>query len=227
MAGVVSASSLQWPELYGFYIYGNGPAYVIYVEPSSISDLAGIHCGDRIIEIDSQDVSKLSSTIVKYMARNSKQAPPAISVQSSSKLIELLPDFKLNRMNLFGFTVKGHNLDKNVINIPVIVDQIVESSQAYSFGLRPGDIIIEINSKRIRSSESVLSFLNVNKNLIIKYIPISSDFFKDDLKTSKLNSSKASSDVKIIRAKKFYSMVSLIFEILFEIKIFITLNLAQ
>ena len=64
MAGLASGSCL-WPESYGFYIYGSGPTFVIYVEPASVSDMAGIHAGDRIVEIDNQDVSKLSSNVIK------------------------------------------------------------------------------------------------------------------------------------------------------------------
>ena len=47
----MTTESLQWPELYGFWIYGPGPSYVIYVEPGSISETAGIRVGDRIVEL--------------------------------------------------------------------------------------------------------------------------------------------------------------------------------
>lgn len=213
MAAATSTPSLLWPELYGFTIYGNGPTYVIYVEPSSISDLAGIRAGDRIIEIDSQDVSKLSANIIKYIARNSKNAPPNLSVQSATKIIDLLPDQKLNRLNSFGFTVKNNLLDgdsKYLENLPVVVDQIVESCQAYQQGLRPGDVIIEINSKRIKSSESALSFLNANKNLTIRYIPFSNEILNRNFNSSKSSKQEAqpqTNDFKIKRAKKFFSIV--------------------
>ena len=233
MTGVgSSASALSWPELYGFYIFGNGPAYIIYVEPSSVSDQAGIHAGDRIVEVDHQDVSKLSANIIKYMARNSKQNPPPISVQSAQKTLTLTPDRKSNRqLNLFGFTVRGQSLmnDKLVHNIPVTVDQIVEGCQAYAAGLRPGDILTQVNDVRVRSSDSVMSFLFVNKRLSVKYIPISrlncdstysysDESFKQpnrsslERTSSMLQAAAASSlnptDFKIERAKKFYAIVS-------------------
>jgi S1-C subfamily serine protease len=227
MAGIGSA--LYWPELYGFYIFGNGPTYVIYVEPSSVSDQAGIHAGDRIVEIDHQDVSKLSANIIKYMARNSKQNPPPISVQSAQKTLLLTPERKSKSINMFGFSVRGQSLmnDKLVNNIPVTVDQIVESSQAYEAGLRPGDLIIQANDKRVNSSDSIMSFLYLNKRLSIKYISMSRhndsnySFSNDSFKPTKSNLERSSSkqeanpvnitDFKIERAKKFYAIVSVYF----------------
>jgi hypothetical protein len=123
-----------WPEMYGFYIYGNGPTYVIYVENASISDIAGIRVGDRIIELDNQDVSNQPSHILKYIARNSRNNPPSISVQSCSQLVELIPDnnlLKTRGMNAYGFTIKG--------DMPILVDQIVENCLAYFAGMRPGN----------------------------------------------------------------------------------------
>jgi S1-C subfamily serine protease len=217
MAGLASGSCL-WPESYGFYIYGSGPTFVIYVEPASVSDMAGIHAGDRIVEIDNQDVSKLSSNVIKYVAKNSKQNPPAVSVQSAQKAIDLIPDYKLNRINFFGFTVKGHGLFLNnnnneitLNNIPVLIDQIVEGSQAFNAGLRPGDIIIEVNNKRVKSCETVMSFLNVNKNISLKYIPMSTQstaaLFGEVLKSANSKHDNPPCDPKIKRAKKFYSIV--------------------
>lgn len=116
-----------WPELYGFTIYGNGPTFVIYVEPGSIAENAGLKSGDRIIEIDDQNVSNLSSGVIKFMARNSKRNPPAISVQSCYLDVEIVPNRK---MNTYGFTVVGE--------LPVYVDSIDENGPAYQAGLRQG-----------------------------------------------------------------------------------------
>lgn len=123
----MSVPKLYWPELFGFTIYGNGPTFVIYVKPGSVADIAGLKCGDRIIEIDEQHVSNLSSGVVKFMARNSKRVPPSISVQSCSLEIEIVPNKKLNS---YGFTVVG--------DLPVFVDSINEAGPAYVAGLRQG-----------------------------------------------------------------------------------------
>lgn len=127
-------SVLQWPEMYGFYIYGSGPTFIIYVEPTSIAEQAGIRVGDRIIELDSVDVSTKASGVIKNMARVSKNNPPAISVQSYCQQVELIANDRFFSkplgMNGFGFTVKG--------DLPVLVDQVYENSPAYVAGMRTG-----------------------------------------------------------------------------------------
>ena len=120
-----NSSKLYWPELFGFTIYGNGPTYVIYVEADSVAYIGGLKSGDRIIEIDEQNVSNLSSGVVKFIARNSKHVPPSISVQSGCLETEIVPNKKINS---YGFTVVG--------DLPVFVDSINENGVAYASGLR-------------------------------------------------------------------------------------------
>ena len=171
MAGPASPTAQLWPELYGFWIHGNGPTYVIYVEPTSISETAGIRVGDRIIELDNQDVSNLSAGVIKFMARNSKHTPPPISVQSHALEVEVAPaDYNANKgawPNSYGLTIAG--------DMPVIVDKCAENSPAYLAGLRPGDILVECNSKPLKYSESLrpLLFSGTANRMLLKYIPVS------------------------------------------------------
>ena len=127
-------NNLKWPELYGFSIYGHGPSFVIYVEPTSVAETAGIKVGDKIIEIDNQDVSFESANFIKNLANNSKKTPPAISVQAYSKEVELVsnnsfPGKKIVN-NGFGLTISG--------DLPVLVDECFENSPAYLAGIRKG-----------------------------------------------------------------------------------------
>ena len=128
-------SVLQWPEMYGFYIYGSRPTFIIYVEPTSIAEQAGIRVGDRIIELDGVDVSTRGSSVIKNMARASKNSPPAISVQSYCQQVELIANDRFFSkplgMNGFGFTVGG--------DLPVLVEQVYENSPAYVAGMRTGE----------------------------------------------------------------------------------------
>ena len=133
-----SSTKLYWPELFGFTIYGNGPTYVIYVESDSVAHMGGLKSGDRIVEIDEQNVSNLSSGVVKFIARNSKRIPPSISVQSCSKEAEIVPNKKINS---YGFTVVG--------DLPVFVDSINENGVAYASGLRQSIYIRGHNYKKL------------------------------------------------------------------------------
>jgi len=127
--------NLKWPELYGFSIYGPGPSFVIYVEPTSIAEAAGIKIGDRIIEIDNNDVSFKSSSYIKEIANNSKKTLPAISVQTYCKEVELIANStflgKKIGMNSFGLSISG--------DMPVIVNECVQNSPAYLAGIRNGN----------------------------------------------------------------------------------------
>jgi S1-C subfamily serine protease len=128
---------VSWPELYGFYIYGSGPTYVVYVEPDSISATAGIRVGDRIIEIDSRDVTNLSAEAIKLIARNGKNNPPAISVQSYSKEVELVPNLSIVKStgaNPFGMNVRG--------DMPTLVEYVHEGGPAHVAGIRAGNAAI-------------------------------------------------------------------------------------
>ena len=131
-------SVLQWPEMYGFYIHGDGPTFIVYVEPTSIAEQAGIRIGDRIIELDNVDVSTKASGAIKSMARASKNSPPAISVQAYCQQVELVANDRFFSkplgLNGFGFTVKG--------DLPVLVDQVSENSPAYQAGLRIGKFLL-------------------------------------------------------------------------------------
>jgi S1-C subfamily serine protease len=137
---------LGWPEIYGFSIYGPGPAYVVHVEPDSISATAGIRVGDRIIEIDGRDVTTLSAEAIKLIAKNGKSNPPAISVQSYCKEIELVPDLsivKSSGANPFGMSVRG--------DMPVLVEHAIEPSPAHAAGMRTGNALIQFYSILLQS----------------------------------------------------------------------------
>jgi C-terminal processing protease CtpA/Prc len=108
------------------------------VEPTSIAEQAGIRVGDRIIELDGVDVSTRGSSVIKNMARASKNSPPAISVQSYCQQVELIANDRFFSkplgMNGFGFTVGG--------DLPVLVEQVYENSPAYVAGMRTGEFFL-------------------------------------------------------------------------------------
>ena len=91
----MSSNINQWPESYGFSIYGNGPSYVIWVDEGSISDTAGIKVGDKIVQIDGQDMSKQSADAIIDMVHTSKKSSPPVSVQHAAEIIDLYSDLSL------------------------------------------------------------------------------------------------------------------------------------
>lgn len=131
---LASLNIKEWPELYGFAIHGEGPTYVVKVEPKSISDKAGIRMGDMIVELDGYNVSKEPAEVIVDIARVARRKPPPICVQSVSKRL-IIRDYKKG----CGFTVRG--------DLPVKVDEIDEKSKAHKIGMRQGDIIVDVNHR--------------------------------------------------------------------------------
>jgi S1-C subfamily serine protease len=121
-------SKFQWPESYGFIVYGSGPAFVIHVEAGSAADNAGLKPGDRILTIDEQNVSNLSAGIIKFMANNSDYSPPHISVQACCATAVVRVSTDTNR---YGFSLFG--------DMPVFVENVEENGSAYEAGIRQGD----------------------------------------------------------------------------------------
>jgi hypothetical protein len=136
MAGIAAtslASTKAWPELYGFWIYGEGPAYIIHVESSSIAEAAGIRVGDRLIELDNKDVSRLPAAAIKLRASKSKNVPPPISVQSFYQVADLAANTSFpgaSKTNGHGLTVRG--------DMPIHVEHVAENSPAHIAGIRTG-----------------------------------------------------------------------------------------
>lgn len=125
----------EWPELYGFWVYGEGPTYVVRVAQSSIAEAAGIRVGDRIIEIDSENVADKSAQYIKECAKRSKNKPPPISVQAHVQEANLIYD---SRFEAFGVSIRSLN-----DGLPVaLVDRVVKNSPADLTGIRKSYLTI-------------------------------------------------------------------------------------
>ena len=168
----MSESSLglyEWPEQYGFWIYGNGPTFVIDVEPTSISAKAGIRVGDCIVELDNQDVTKDSATTLRTIAQKAKKKPPPISVKGVTKLFKMKPQRNLKNssfLSTYGFSIKGES--------PVLIDHVIVSSVAYRAGLRQGDAIVKINNITIKDQKTLVAVLSeINSDTVeMKYVSL-------------------------------------------------------
>jgi hypothetical protein len=216
----MSSNINQWPESYGFSIYGNGPSYVIWVDEGSISDTAGIKVGDKIVQIDGQDMSKQSADAIIDMVHNSKKSSPPVSVQHAAEIIDLYSDLSLchssKNPNPFGLYVKGDR--------PVKIDQVTENSPASYAGIASGDILVEINGQQVQNSDLVRNFINsTSDKLTLKIIPMSNEYLKNNeqfveprnsicsqMNLNQLNSEPPADmpDEKLKQAREFYKMMN-------------------
>lgn len=103
--------------------------------------------GDQILELDDRNVAYMSLDALKKLARHSKNVPPALRVVSRAQFTELYP----TRQKGYGLKLKGA--------LPVRVDTIEPESPAANAGIQPGDIVLQVNGRRVRSADGAKSVL--------------------------------------------------------------------
>lgn len=120
----------KWPHSFGFEIYGNGPCFVTSVEKGSVAHKAGLLPGDQLLEINGQDVTKMSVEQIRALVKTESNHPPELEVVSCIKTHVIKPDHPLG----YGFRV----LNKR----PVSVESVDYGGPAYQSGLRVGELFI-------------------------------------------------------------------------------------
>ncbi|XP_061181898.1 delphilin-like [Saccostrea echinata] len=152
--------SHKWPKSCGFDIFGEGPTYILSVAKGSIAYNAGLSPGDEIIELDGEDVTNASATTLKSLAKHSRSQPPVLGVITRLQQVELV----CARVSGCGFDVQG--------NKPVRVKNVELSGPAHQVGIKPGDVLLEINGFSIRKQEDIRPFLTGRlRRLSVSLIP--------------------------------------------------------
>ncbi|XP_038064637.1 delphilin-like isoform X5 [Patiria miniata] len=149
----------HWPEDFGFTIAGDAPAYIITVTPNSHAHSAGLQPGDQLVELNGTTVTQRGAQDIQAMARQCPTVPPSIVVVSCVKTVEIVRDPK----GRFGMTVIGAG--------PVYVEVVQPHGAAARGGLRPGDMVLEINGLPIRHSDDTKVFVQGSNKLRMLIIP--------------------------------------------------------
>ncbi|XP_014673174.1 PREDICTED: delphilin-like [Priapulus caudatus] len=89
----------------------------------------------------------MSLDALRKLARHSKNVPPALRVVSRAQFTELHP----SRGKGYGIKLKGA--------MPVRVDSVDIDSQAANAVIQAGDIVLQVNGRRVRSAEGAKSIL--------------------------------------------------------------------
>ena len=129
----------NWPASFGFIIGGRAPVVILSVKANSVAQKAGLQPGDQILELNGENVQGLSKEEITLLARRSRRVPPALAVISRIRTFQLR-----RKRGRFGFTVLGKG--------PIYIDQVERGGPAYNTGIRPGDLVLQINSIHVRHS---------------------------------------------------------------------------
>ena len=153
-------------------------ALVAAVTPDSPADDAGLKNGDVILEFNGKDVRD-SRTLKLQVAQTGpgKEVPVKISRDGKVQELEVtLEEFPQDKALAKGKIAPGGSGDvtdgitvddlnaaaRQQFNIPnnikgALVSDVAPDSPGYEAGLRPGDVILEMNRKTVRNSEEAVA----------------------------------------------------------------------
>ncbi|ESO06538.1 hypothetical protein HELRODRAFT_160718 [Helobdella robusta] len=191
----------NWPESFGFSIYGpDGPTYVISVEKFSIAHQAGLCPGDQLVEFDGYNVSSMSKEAIIKLAKACLSSNPSVGVVSRLQFVELEADRKWG----YGLSVEGLK--------PTVVSRVDPPGPSYAAGIRPSDIILEIDGHKIRTLQMAKSILEEKRGKIVLAM------ISMEKKINLTNTANIAQQSRIYRAQKLFLKMNESFDGDFEKK---------
>jgi len=135
------------------------PVVVGYVEEGSWAQKVGIKPGDKIVKIDGYEVKnweELREVLVKLTLEGVKETE--LWIEREGKLVKL--KVKPDPESPLGIAPP----------LPPVVGEVLKGSPADQVGIRPGDIILEVNGKHIRSWYELVKIVRESKGkrLVLK-----------------------------------------------------------
>ncbi len=136
--------------------YIKEPVVVGYVEKSSWAEKVGLKPGDKIVKINGYEVKKweeLKDILLKLSLEGKKET--YLYVEREEKVLAIkvqLPEFKTGQEKL-GIAPY----------IPPVVGGVMEGSPADQVGLRPGDVILEVNGKKVSTWYELVEIVRKSK----------------------------------------------------------------
>jgi len=145
--------------------YMKEPAVVGYVEENSWAQKVGIRPGDRILKIGEREIRRweeIRSAVIEGALGG--EGKTVIVIERNGKLLTLtaeLPKLETGRESLGINPPLSPVVGKVFKNIPG-----VGPSPAYQIGLKPGDRIVKINGREVRSWYEAVKLIRESKGLV-------------------------------------------------------------
>lgn len=145
---------------YAHPAYLDEPAVVGYVIPGSPAAKAGIQEGDRIVRVD-KDQNPTWEDVGLKLALGAGH-PVNVAVQRGTQILDTnITAGAENHVSSRGDVFTDAGL---VHESPITVTQVEKGMPAAEAGMRPGDVVVAINGRRLRSIEALLGYLETNKS---------------------------------------------------------------
>ncbi len=139
---------------------------------------AGMEIGDVILEVDYKKVTDLfkfknlignkkpNTRIRVKLIRNNKEKFISLKLgkRSSNSIVEKNKDVSILGMHLktLDDTLKEKFGYKDIEN-GVVILEVDYNSEAYSYGIRPGNIILEVNHQKVKTAKDILDIYDTSK----------------------------------------------------------------
>jgi serine protease Do len=162
---------------------------ITQVIPSSPAEKAGLETYDVILELSGKKIKTppdLSNTVASLpigqatkikILRNNKEKELSLTIAERSEDKKVVKQNKkskgfgtqapfeigLTLANIDSSIVKEWSIDEDLTGLPVITE-ILAGSPAASSGLRPGDVIFDVNRKRVRSANDAIKAFTKGSN---------------------------------------------------------------
>jgi serine protease Do len=162
---------------------------ITQVIPSSPADKAGVETYDVVLELNGKKIKtppELANTVANLsvgqsaklkVLRNNKEKDLTLVIAERSEDKKLAKSNKKGKTNGtvapfgMGFTlanidsaiVREWEVDQDLTGLPVVIE-VEAGSPAANTGLRPGDVIFDVNRKRVRSANDAIKALIKGSN---------------------------------------------------------------
>jgi len=152
---------------------------VVDVQPGGAADRAGLVPGDIITRVGKKEVMQVSDyhsqTAVMVVGDKvdlellrdgrKKRVSMRISDSSESMVEGARIDPRLSGTELQNFAEEGQDVDEGV---GVLVTSVAESSTAWRYGLRPGDLVVGANRRGVRNLAELSEYTNRGRPILLQ-----------------------------------------------------------
>jgi regulator of sigma E protease len=142
-----------------YLAFTKNPVDVVYIQPNSAAEKAGLHVGDRITRVEHIDNPTWEQFLIRSSINPNQSVPLKVLRGAQTLDITLVPE------------VSGSNREGEAgLEPPQVVGMIEPGLPAAKAHLQSGDVLLSVNGKQIRSLEDLLDALQEAKGSPVQLV---------------------------------------------------------